>query len=309
MLSDSSRSSSSDTLYQPGLLEEPGRAAHYLEMSLNAFAQRASIVTAIKAAIRPMEGVWIAVCFGAEAWDRLNPEWRPAKLVPFTALTGANGYAMPATQSDVYFWIHGEDQGDVMDAVLQVHDAMRDISRCVLDIGGFKNREARDLTGFVDGTANPKGDKRLDAALIPEGEAGAGGSYVLTQQWQHHLQAFHQLSVHEQQQVIGRTKQDNIELEGDDMPATSHVSRTDVKVNGVGQKIYRRSTPYGGADNHGLYFLAFACDLDRIRIQLERMLGNSGDGLSDHLMKYSTPRTGAYWFMPSQTDLNHLLNR
>lgn len=299
---------SSAMLYQPGLLEEPGRAAHYLEMNLNPEADRQTVLTAIKQALQPVAGAWIAVCFGAAAWDQLNPQWRPAKLKPFTALNGENGYRMPATQSDVFFWIHGEDRGDVMDAVLQVHDAMRDLAHCVLDLAGFKNREARDLTGFVDGTANPKGDKRLDATLIPAGEAGAGGSYVFSQKWQHHLQAFNQLSIHEQQQVIGRTKSDNIELEGDDMPPTSHVSRTDVKINGVGQKIYRRSTPYGGADEHGLYFLAFACDVDRISIQLERMLGNTGDGYSDHLMKYSTALTGAYWFMPSQADLETLLN-
>lgn len=297
---------STEMLYQPGLLEEPGRAAHYLEMTLSS-ADNGAVLAAFKAAIKPVNGVWIALCFGAAAWDRFNPQWRPAKLVPFTHLDGANGYSMPATQGDVYFWIHGEDRGDVMDAVLQVHEAMRGVATCVLDISGFKNREARDLTGFVDGTANPKGDKRLDAALIPAGEPGAGGSYVLTQCWKHHLHSFNQLGVHEQQQVIGRTKSDNIELEGDDMPPTSHVSRTDVKVNGVGQKIYRRSTPYGGADDHGLYFLAFACDLDRIRIQLERMLGNTGDGYSDHLMKYSTARTGAYWFMPAQADLDALL--
>jgi len=90
--------------------------------------------------------------------------------------------------------------------------------------------------------------------VIPEGETGAGGSYVLSQKWQHHLQAFNQLSVHEQEQVIGRTKQDNVELEGDAMPPTSHVSRTDVKIDGVGQKIYRRSTPYGGAEEQACIF-------------------------------------------------------
>tara|TARA_Y100001001_G_C8010037_1_gene309373 strand:- start:2493 stop:3419 length:927 start_codon:yes stop_codon:yes gene_type:complete len=294
---------------QPGLIEEPGRAAHYLEMTLTAPMQPQAVLAALKAALEPLAGAYIAVCFGADAWDQLNPQWRPQNLQPFTELKGENGYTMPATQSDLFFWIHGEDQGDVMDAVLQVHNAMADVASCVLDLAGFKNREARDLTGFVDGTGNPKGDKRLDAAQIPAGAAGAGGSYVLTQKWQHHLRDFNKLSVHEQQQVIGRTKTDNIELEGDDMPPTSHVSRTDVKIDGVGQKIYRRSTPYGGADDHGLYFLAFACDLSRITIQLDRMLGNTGDGYSDHLMKYSTAKTGGYWFMPSQSDLEALLAR
>ncbi len=305
----SSSTHSQSLIPQPGLLAEPGRSAHYLEMNLHPDADTSKICAALDRARQSRPEVYIAVAFGADAWQRLQPAWQPADLQSFGELRGNNGYTMPATQRDVFFWIHGEDQGEVMNAVLQVHEAMCDVAAILLDLNGFKNREARDLTGFVDGTANPKGDKRLDAAVIPEGEAGAGGSYVLSQKWRHHLQAFHQLSVHQQEQVIGRTKQDNVELEGDAMPPTSHVSRTDVKIDGVGQKIYRRSTPYGGAEDHGLYFLAFACNLRRISVQLERMLGNSGDGYSDHLMKYSTALTGAYWFMPSQSDLNALLIR
>ena len=303
----SSSAYTSSLIPQSGLLAEPGRSAHYLEMNLKPDAGTAQICAALDRARQTLADVYIALAFGATFWQRLQPAWQPAQLQPFKELRGENGYTMPATQRDVFFWIHGEDQGEVMNAVLQVHDAMRDVAVTLLDLNGFKNREARDLTGFVDGTANPKGDKRLDAAVIPEGETGAGGSYVLSQKWRHHLQAFNQLSVHEQEQVIGRTKQDNVELEGDAMPPTSHVSRTDVKIDGVGQKIYRRSTPYGGAEEHGLYFLAFACNLRRISVQLERMLGNSGDGYSDHLMKYSTALTGAYWFMPSQSDLDAVL--
>lgn len=305
----SSSTHSQSLIPQPGLLAEPGRSAHYLEMNLHPDADTAEICAALDRARQSRPEVYIAVAFGTDAWQRLQPAWHPADLQSFGELRGNNGYTMPATQRDVFFWIHGEEQGEVMNAVLQVHEAMRDVAATLLDLNGFKNREARDLTGFVDGTANPKGDKRLDAAVIPEGETGAGGSYVFSQKWRHHLQAFNQLSVHEQEQVIGRTKQDNVELEGDAMPPTSHVSRTDVKIDGVGQKIYRRSTPYGGAEEHGLYFLAFACNLRRISVQLERMLGNSGDGYSDHLMKYSTALTGAYWFMPSQSDLNALLIR
>ena len=51
------------------------------------------------------------------------------------------------------------------------------------------------------------------------------------------------------------------------MPATSHVSRTDVKLDGVAQKIYRRSAPYSADGEHGLYFLAFSCEQSRFDIQ------------------------------------------
>lgn len=292
---------------QSGLYVEPGSSAHYLECRWPEIMPWERVKQALQEALQPRANVHIAVGFGAKAWPRTEPSFAPKLLFPFASMAGSNGHSMPSTQSDIWFWVHGEDRGDVVEAVLQIEQAIYNVLDIVLDKSGFKNRESRDLTGFVDGTANPKEDKRGDAAQIPLGEVGEGGSYVFTQLWRHNLREFNKLSIPEQEDVFGRTKVDNIEMRGDDMPKTSHVSRTDVKVDGVGQKIYRRSTPYGGATEHGLYFLAFACNPARIEIQLARMLGNTEDGLSDKMMEYTEAVTGAYWFMPAQKDLDALL--
>ena len=111
----------------------------------------------------------------------------------------------------------------------------------------------------------------------------------------------------EQEGVVGRTKAGSVELEGDAMPATSHVSRTDVKIDGVAQAIYRRSQPFGTAAAHGLHFVAFACDPHRVGIQLERMFGTSGDGLHDRLVEFSRATTGSYWMVPNEDDLRAAL--
>lgn len=298
-----------DQTAQKGLFSDPFISAHYLEYKLNSNVNDPNIFSAIKQSLGCEADCYINVAFGSKAWDQLNPEWRPLELTSYTTLTGENGYMMPSNQTDIFFWIHGMDQGEVMNAVLYIQKNMQNIAKLKHDINGFKNKESRDLTGFVDGTENPKEDARFDAALIPEEKIGAGGSYVLTQKWQHNLQAFNELSIHDQEQVIGRTKIEDEELEGDDNPPTSHVSRTDAKVDGVAMKIYRRSTPYGNAGEHGLYFIAFACEMQRFTVQLQRMLGNTDDGYSDHLMNFSTAKTGAYWFMPSQKDLDNLLAR
>lgn len=291
---------------QPGLFTEPGNQAHYLEFVVSAGVSDQALKQALSGALAHRANCYVALAFSSSAWDRLQPSWRPQDLQPFATLQGK--YTMPATQTDLLFWIHAEDRGEVMAAVLHIHRCMADVAEIKNDISGFKNSESRDLTGFVDGTANPKEDGRIPVAQIAPGQPGAGGSYVFAQLWQHHLKEFNQLPVTDQERVIGRTKGDNIEMEGDAMPADSHVSRTDVKVDGVGMKIYRRSTPYyRSAEDHGLYFICFACELRRISIQLERMAGMTEDGLSDHLMKYSTPMTGNYWFMPAQHDLEQLL--
>ena len=43
--------------------------------------------------------------------------------------------------------------------------------------------------------------------------------------------------------------------------------------------------------------------LYRFQVLLERMFGVSGDGVSDHLIRYSQPVTSSYWFAPSREDL------
>ena len=87
------------------------------------------------------------------------------------------------------------------------------------------------------------------------------------------------------------------------MPASSHVSRTDVSEDGIALKIYRRSTPFGSVGRHGLYFLAFSFDLHRFDVQLRRMFGVSGDGKHDRLTDFSEPVSSSYWFAPSIEDL------
>jgi putative iron-dependent peroxidase len=117
------------------------------------------------------------------------------------------------------------------------------------------------------------------------------------------LPKFASKTIKEQEAIVGRTKEESIELEGDAMPMNSHVSRTDVSVDGVAQKIYRRSFPYGNVREHGLFFLAFSCQQSRFRIQLERMYGLTEDGVSDRILEFSKAVTGAYWYAPSQEDL------
>ena len=60
----------------------------------------------------------------------------------------------------------------------------------------------------------------------------------------------------------------------------------------------RRSAPYATVSEHGLYFVAFACELRRHEVQLERMFGSWPDGLCDRLIRYSAAVTGSYWFAP-----------
>lgn len=301
---------------QTGLFDESSRHARFLELLVRNDTNSETIKSALTHLLNyadSIEGLYLQLAFGSNCWDALNPSWRPKDLVPFSELS-AGELNMPASQGDILIWLHSADSELIPQALIMIYQALEAVADIQLDLEGIKNKESRDLIGFVDGTANPKDDKRIAAALIPSEELGGGGSYVISQRWQHDLAAFNQLSINAQEKVVGRTKLDDIELEGDDMPVDSHVSRTDAKVDGKAMKIYRRSSPYVASQlnknlkpDHGLYFFAFACEMQRFTVQLERMIGLSSDGLSDKLMKYSAAKTGSYWFMPSEIDLTNVL--
>lgn len=235
--------------------------------------------------------------FSRALWSAIAPDSVPVNLRSFVAIQGKR-MEMPATQADLWVWLQGESSDAAADIVMAAGvsiDALGGQLRLTID--GYQRPENRDHFGFIDGTGNPDGEQARLAALIDEGE---GGSFAFTQKWIHDLDKFDALSVSEQEKIIGRTKEDSIELEGEDMPETSHVSRTDAVANGVKQKILRRSVPYGsvGLNDVGLHFVAFACDLDRVLFLLERMTGLSDDGLHDRLTEYSRPVSGSFWYVP-----------
>ncbi len=291
---------------QAGIFQEGSRHHHFLEYALPPGAVKSVAAEACAAARGGRgDGAAVVVAFGARLWREIAPGDMPEGLRDFAAIEGAviegaGPLLAPATQRDLLFWVQGEGRDAVLDRALALHRALGAGARLELDLAGFTYHDSRDLTGFIDGTANPKDEERHEVALVPRGRPGAGGAFVLSQKWIHDLEAFGALPVAEQERVIGRTKADSIELEGAAMPADSHVSRSDVKLDGVAQKIYRRSTPFGGAAEHGLYFLAFARELSRFEVQLRRMFGVSEDRLHDRLMAFSRPISGSYWFAPSE---------
>ena len=244
------------------------------------------------------------IAFGKRLADGLAALASPPGARDFTTVAGVPSVAgakvlrAPATQYDIFIWLQGNERDELFATALAWRDALALVADVAAENHGFLFRDSRDLTGFVDGTGNPKGDARMEAALIGAG-VHAGGSFVLAQRWVHDLGAFGALPVADQERVIGRTKPDSVELTPDIMPPDAHVARTDLP----GTKIYRRSTPAGGVRDPGLFFLAFSADVDRYRILLESMFGLAEDGRHDHLLSYTTPISGSFYYAPPATAL------
>ena len=94
----------------------------------------------------------------------------------------------------------------------------------VNEVHGFRYFDDRDLIGFVDGTENPTGQDAVEATVIgAEDPAYAGGSYVIVQKYLHDLAKWNALPTEQQENIIGRTKLDDIELDDD---GQAHATRT-----------------------------------------------------------------------------------
>ncbi len=276
---------------------------YYLEFSLPEASSWDSLREALRGIAKGGGDPEVVVAFGPRAMRALLPDHTPPNFADFQAIQGTDGLNAPATQRDLFIWIKGSRHDLCVERALEIGAKLEAVCAPALDLAGFTYRDSRDLIGFIDGSANPKGDAREAAAVIPEGP-GEGGCYVLSQQWVHDMAKWRSVPDADQERIVGRTKPDSIELEGDAMPADSHVSRTDVKIDGEAMKIWRRSAPYGSVAEHGLYFLAFAKSPLRFQVQLDRMYGVSGDGLHDRICEFSRAVTGSYWFAPSQEALD-----
>ena len=292
---------------QRAIFDDSARYHRFLEYRVSGETGRGRAARVIASALHAARGsvdrpARVVVAFGRRLWSVLASDSIPSDLRDFETIEGVDGHVAPATQCDLWVWLQGDGEDENVARTLALHAVLREEFELVLEQPGFTYFESRDLIDFEDGTANPKDDARIEAAVVPDGP-GAGGSIVLVQRWVHDLDKFNALDVAAQEAVIGRTKADSIELEGDALARDSHVARTDVVKDGVALKVYRRSAPYATLARHGLYFLAFACARERHQIQLERMYGVSGDGLHDRLIEFSTADTGSYLFAPGERAL------
>jgi len=250
---------------------------------------------------QPGANLAISIAFTKSFWQQLDVAM-PEELIDFPVL-GEGDIVAPSTDVDVLLHVHSNRHDLHFYLLRKFMSSVSDSVNIVDETNGYRYLDARDMTDFIDGTENPKDGQRAEVAIIPGGEF-AGGSYVMLQRFVHNLPAWNRLNVSAQEKVIGRTKPDSIEL--DDVPAASHVGRVDIKEEGKGLKIVRHSLPYGTVSgDHGLLFIAYCHTLHNFKAMLESMYGAT-DGKTDQLLRFTSAKTGAYFFAPSADMLQSL---
>jgi putative iron-dependent peroxidase len=293
---------------QPGIFSLGDSSHAHFELRLRQSGDARGLARALVELERPrstVSGVNLVAGLRPSIWQRLAPGDAPPFRDFERDISGSAGYRMPATQHDAWLWFSGPSYDVIFDQARDVLRALAPIADVAFELTGWAYQHSRDLTGFEDGTANPSLLEAPMMTLIRDGEPGAGGCVVLLQQWRHDMPAFESLDERAQERVIGRTKDDSAELAEEEMPADSHVARTELHdATGDELPIFRRSIPYGNVGDHGLMFVGFACEQQRLLRMLLNMAGVGGP--RDALTKYSTPLTGSFYFVPSIESLRAL---
>ena len=240
------------------------------------------------------------ISVGSDAWEQLYSSSKPAALRPFMAVKDGDREA-PASAGDLLLHIRSDRKNVNYILMSQVLRQLGSTVQIEEDVSGFRYLDSRDLTGFVDGTENPEGDNRATVAIVGEEDSSfAGGSYIHTQRYVHHLKEWEQCPLKDQETIIGRTKEDNIEFSSKEKAPVAHIKRVNLKdEQGKSMEILRHSMPYGDARESGLFFIAYGKTPKHFNLMLKAMIKADAHGHYDHLMNFSTAVTGCAFFAPS----------
>lgn len=208
----------------------------------------------------------------------------------------APGFDVPSTPGALWCWLRGDDRGELVHRARAIVQSVAPVLQLQHTIDGFRYKSGFDLSGYEDGTENPKGAAAVRVAVVAgQGTGLDGGSFVAVQQWVHDLDTFEAMTPQKQDHTIGRRKHDNTEL--GDAPASAHVKRTAQESFNPAAFILRRSMPWADEHQAGLVFVAFGNSFDAFDALLRKMVG-AEDGIMDALFTFTRPISGSYFWCP-----------
>jgi porphyrinogen peroxidase len=276
---------------QPGILGDVPRLARYVTLMLE---KPEAAANALRALQEVADGDRTVVGLGEPLVLALGRRVEGLRTLP---VFSGPGFSVPSTPADVWLWLRGNDRGELLLRTQAIVKAVAPAFRLDSVIDAFQYGDSLDLTGFQDGTENPKGKRAAEVGILQGGGNGIeGSSFVAVQQWVHDFERFNAMPAREQDDSVGRRKSDNQELA--DAPASSHVKRTAQESFNPEAFVLRRSMPWAEGNRGGLVFVAFGKSLDAFEAQLRRMVGLE-DGITDALFRFTKPVTGAYFWCPS----------
>jgi len=293
---------------QPAIFNEMGKYQWYVHLSRGDGADLGAIKSAISDCRRNCDAQGINLVIGlgptllADLTDDVPDDFQPYHTVESV---DGSGREAKGTQEELLVWMTHDEKDLVWKAQWDARMALVAAGMSVArETPTFIYGDSLDMTGFIDGTGNPADEDQPAVAIIGDGEAGAGGSFIIAQRWVHDLVAWEKLDVATQEANFGRTKADSTRL--DQQAPHSHLAHVELREGETADaskpkrdESARRSTPYAFRDGLvRMYFMAFCTTQAPFRGRMDAMYGRGGR-VRDMLTDYSNPASGSYYFAPS----------
>ena len=155
--------------WQPSILAPPTAAGRFITLGLTGDADPRDVA-------RRLGGLAIGEGLVAGIGEPLARALGAAVpgLRAFPVVSGPGG-TFPSTQGAAWLFVGGTDPGEILDRSRRVLASLGDFVRVDDDLPSSVSGGGRDLSGFEDGTENPKGERAIEVAF----GAGAGDDVVL----------------------------------------------------------------------------------------------------------------------------------
>ena len=237
------------------------------------------------------------VAIGSNYWDLLYPDARPAGLKAFPDLT-LDEIGLSPVPIDLLIQIRSDRLDVNVIACQQILQVLQGHTELQDQIQGFRYLDGRDLSGFINAPYNPGGRHKRQIALVDSTQQPvfAAGSYMYFQQLCFDQMLWQQLSLTEQEEVMGYDKVSAKPLSDSLMLPDSHLASTQQS----GSTVLLQNMPFYQPKRQGLIQLSYAAKAEYLAEALFRRLGVSEQlTTTDALLSYYHIELSAAFFAPS----------
>lgn len=238
----------------------------------------------------------VVVAVGQNYWPHLYPAQYPDSWPDFND----NLADLPLVSPDLLIQIRADRFDVIHIATQQIYHLLQPHVDLYEQLHAFRYLDGRNLTGFHDSPDNPKGKQRRSCALISNEPKSAmsAGSYVFLLRYQYDLQRWQQLTMSEQEAVMGRNKLDGQLLPSAQRQANSHADKTALENDAGRKQILWQNMPIASIRSQGMISIGFSANATDIPNWLVLRLGQGTEN-TDLLLDYCQIEAGAAFFAPS----------
>ena len=136
---------------QPGILAPVPKLARYLSFSLKAGSKPGRTIRSL---LELVDGEAVVAGMGQALVRALGGEIPGLRVFPTQF---GSGLILPSSPSALWCWLRGDDRGKLLHSGRKINAVVSSAFDLDSVIDGFQYDTGRDLTGYVDGTENPKG--------------------------------------------------------------------------------------------------------------------------------------------------------